>query len=196
MDKKLFFLFVLLSAMLLMAACGVAAESAETNQDATEHEDEHMDEHEDEHMDEHEDEHMDEHEDEHMDEHEDEHMDEHSSEHMHVEPPHDFESLENPVAGDSAAIDAGQEIFTIHCETCHGPEGHGDGPGAEGLDPKPANLADADMMHDLSDGYLFWRVSEGGAFEPFNSAMPSWKETLTEDQIWQAIAYLTTLSEK
>jgi hypothetical protein len=30
------------------------------------------------------------------------------------------------------------------------------------------------------DDYLFWRISEGGAMEPFNSAIPAWKETPDE----------------
>ncbi|MGB3713137.1 MAG: hypothetical protein WA996_01790, partial [Candidatus Promineifilaceae bacterium] len=64
-----------------------------------------------------------------------------------------------------------------------------------GLDPKPANLSDSEMMHDLSDGYLFWRVSKGGYLEPFNSHMPPWESWLTEEQRWQVISYVRTLSE-
>jgi hypothetical protein len=56
------------------------------------------------------------------------------------------------------------------------------------LDPKPATLADGVMMNELSDGYLFWRVSKGGAMEPFNSAMPAWESGLTEEQRWQVIS--------
>ena len=82
----------------------------------------------------------------------------------------------------------------MNCLTCHGEEGAGDGPGSIGLDPKPASLGDGEMMRDLSDGYLFWRVSQGGAMEPFNSAMPSWIG-LSEEQRWQVISYVRTLSE-
>ena len=63
-----------------------------------------------------------------------------------------------------------------------GAEGAGDGVAAVGLDPKPANLGDSEMMSTLTDGYLFWRVSKGGAMEPFNSAMPAWDPGLTEEQ--------------
>jgi cytochrome c553 len=146
-------------------------------------------------------------EEEHMDEHEDEgemhEGDEAESEHddqmahmVHVDPPDEFSSLTNPFAGDQTAIAAGQEIYEINCATCHGPEGAGDGPGAVGLDPKPANLGDSDMMHELSDGYLLWRVSKGGAIEPFNSVMPAWEQGLTEEQRWQVISYVRTLSEQ
>ncbi len=66
---------------------------------------------------------------------------------------------------------------------------------AEALNPKPATLADGMMMNDLSDGYLFWRVSKGGAMEPFNSAMPAWESGLTDEQRWQVISYVRTLAD-
>jgi mono/diheme cytochrome c family protein len=34
----------------------------------------------------------------------------------------------------------GKAIFTQTCATCHGPEGHGDGPGGKGLNPHPRNF--------------------------------------------------------
>jgi mono/diheme cytochrome c family protein len=104
--------------------------------------------------------------------------------HTEVEAPAEFVNLTNPFAGDHQAVEAGAELYETNCATCHGPEGKGDGPAAEPLDPKPANLADAHMMEDMSDGALFWRVSEGGMEEPFNSTMPAWKDTLSEDEIW------------
>jgi cytochrome c553 len=115
--------------------------------------------------------------------------------HGHVDPPYQYEDLTNPFAANSQAITAGKKVFETNCVPCHGPTGQGDGPAAAALNPKPASLADSAMMMDLSDGYLFWRVNEGGAMEPFNSAMPAWKETLTEEQIWQAITFVHTLSQ-
>lgn len=116
--------------------------------------------------------------------------------HGHVEAPDEFASLSNPFAGDADAIAAGQEIFDTNCVTCHGPEGAGDGAAAAGLDPQPANLGDSQMMTTLTDGYLFWRVSKGGAMEPFNSAMIAWEGALTEEQRWQVISYVRTFSEQ
>lgn len=128
-------------------------------------------------------------------EHQDEHMDDHGMEHIHVDPPDEFASLANPEAGHDEAIAAGKELYTTNCLTCHGPEGKGDGEGAVNLDPKPANLADGGMMAGLSDGYLFWRISKGGAFEPFNSAMPAWEQTFSEGQRWQLVSFVRSLSE-
>lgn len=129
-----------------------------------------------------------------------EHMegDEHDEEgeHAHVDPPHEYEDLSSSFGEDDhEAIEAGEVIYEANCSTCHGPEGDGDGPAAEGLDPQPASLADAHMMEELSDGYLFWRVSEGGVMGPFNSAMPAWKDTLSDDEIWQVITYIREFTE-
>jgi len=102
--------------------------------------------------------------------------------------------LTNPLANDQAEIEAGKSIFESNCITCHGAEGHGDGPATAALDPKSANMADAEMMSDLTDGYIFWRISEGGAFAPINSAMPAWKESPSEEQRWQVISFVRWLS--
>ena len=114
---------------------------------------------------------------------------------VHADPPAEYAGMTNPFAGDHEAAEAGADIYEINCATCHGPEGLGDGPAAEGLDPKPASLADTHLMEYMSDGALFWRVSEGGGFEQFNSAMPPWKDILSEDQIWQVITFLRELAE-
>jgi mono/diheme cytochrome c family protein len=115
--------------------------------------------------------------------------------HEHAEVPHEFEALTNPFRGNDEALAAGQVIFETNCAVCHGPQGKGDGPGSTELNPKPADLSDGQMMHDLTDGYLFWRVSEGGQMEPFNSAMPPWKESLSEEQRWQVISYVRSFTE-
>lgn len=113
--------------------------------------------------------------------------------HIHADLPHEYEDVTNPFAGDEQAVAAGKQLYELNCATCHGPEGRGDGPAAVALTPAPANLADGTMMMDLSDVYLFWRVSEGGAMEPFNSAMPAWKDVLSVEQRWQVVNYLRTL---
>ena len=117
------------------------------------------------------------------------------TEDTHMEAPPEFASLTNPFAGDHEAAEVGAEIYEVSCASCHGPEGKGDGPASEPLDPKPADLSDAHLMKDMSDGALFWRVSEGGMMEPFNSLMPAWKDTLSEDEIWQVITYIREFAE-
>lgn len=118
-----------------------------------------------------------------------------SGTHIHADPPEEYTKLTNPLAGNSEALASGKTIFETQCASCHGLQGHGDGMAAASLNPKPANLADKKMLDSLSDGYLFWRVSEGGMAAPFNSAMPAWKATMSEEQRWQVISYLRTLGQ-
>ncbi len=115
--------------------------------------------------------------------------------HGHVEVPAEFEDFVNPLDGDIEASAAGKALYAITCAACHGPTGLGDGGAAAALDPKPSTLADADMIAGLSDAYLYWRISEGGAMEPFNSSMPPWRASYSEDQIWQLVTYIRSLSE-
>ena len=122
------------------------------------------------------------------------HHEEMGQEHMHAEIPAAYQGLQNPFAHDEEAIAAGKLIFEANCAPCHGLSGRGDGPAAADLDPKPANLADSNMIGMHGDDYLFWRVNEGGAQAPFNSAMPAWKSTLSEEEIWQVISYVHTLA--
>jgi mono/diheme cytochrome c family protein len=109
-------------------------------------------------------------------------------------PPSQYAGKTNPMAGDQSAADAGKQIFETNCTSCHGADAKGDGPAAASLSPKPADLAD--LESGFSDSYMFWRISEGGAMPPFNSQMPTWKSTLSEDQIWQVITYLRTFSKQ
>ena len=49
-------------------------------------------------------------------------------------------------------------------------------------------------MNALSDAYLTQVISEGGAAVQRSPLMPSWKGTLTPQQIQEVIAYLRTLA--
>lgn len=109
----------------------------------------------------------------------------------HATIPEEYAALSNPVTADEASLARGEEIYTANCASCHGDGGVGDGPAAEALDPGPTNIAHTSQM--LGDDYLLWRISEGGALAPFNSAMPSWKATLDEEARWDAINYIRAL---
>ncbi len=106
-------------------------------------------------------------------------------------PPADFANMKNPVAGDPSAVTAGKDIFSKNCQTCHGADGQGDGPSAASLNPKPANLTFT--AKEASDQYIHWVISEGGAAANLNSAMPSFKGTLSDQQIWQVTEYVKSL---
>ncbi|MBI5824198.1 MAG: cytochrome c [Chloroflexi bacterium] len=99
--------------------------------------------------------------------------------------PADFAGQTNPLGADGSA--AGAEVFTTNCESCHGPQGHGDGPAGAALDPAPKNLAE--LQATAGDDYLFWRISTGKE----GTSMVAWKGVLTDEQIWQAVSFIRTL---
>jgi mono/diheme cytochrome c family protein len=84
----------------------------------------------------------------------------------------------------------GKEKFELICASCHGPGGKGDGPAAAALDPKPRDLSDPAYVSTLTDDHIFKTVKEGGASVGKSPLMPAWGGTLTDDDIWNVIAYV------
>ena len=99
--------------------------------------------------------------------------------------PAEYAGKTNPLGADAAT--AGADVFKANCESCHGPQGHGDGPAGAALDPAPKDLAA--LQAQVGDDYLFWRINTGKE----GTAMVSWKGILTEEQIWQTVAFIRTL---
>lgn len=99
--------------------------------------------------------------------------------------PSEFAGQTNPLGADAAA--AGAEIFKTNCESCHGPQGYGDGPAGAALDPAPKNLAE--LQATAGDDYLYWRINAGKE----GTSMVAWKGVLTDEQIWQVISFVRTL---
>lgn len=109
---------------------------------------------------------------------------------MHHAPiPAQYASLENPIPVDADSLARGAALYETNCMTCHGDTGMGDGPTGASLDPLPAPIAHTSQM--LSDGYLFWRISEGGA--AFGTAMPVWGEALEPEARWDLINYVRNI---
>ena len=99
--------------------------------------------------------------------------------------PAEFAGQTNPLGADAAV--AGAETFKNNCATCHGEQGHGDGPAGAALNPAPRNLSTLAAI--VGDDYLFWRVSTGKA----GTSMIGWKGVLTDEQIWQVVSFIRTL---
>jgi mono/diheme cytochrome c family protein len=106
----------------------------------------------------------------------------------HTVVPEEYASLESLDLSDSDIMKGG-ELYSTFCASCHGDGGMGDGPTAASLDPVPAPVAHTSSM--LSDGYLYWRIAEGGV--PFKSTMPAWKSNFSETEIWSIVGYMRAL---
>ena len=117
---------------------------------------------------------------------------------QHPTIPFAYEQLTNPYRNadgtvDPAIIEEGRELFQINCRPCHGTPAEGEGPMAYGFRLKPANFRSEDTIATVIEAYAFWRVKEGGISlpvegSPWDSAMPAWKDELTDDEIWKIIA--------
>lgn len=103
--------------------------------------------------------------------------------------------LKNPFRDDPSNLNKyikeGGDVYFKHCFLCHGDLLNGRGIFGESLFPPPADF----IAHFMPEYYAFWRIVKGGRglpaqYEPWNSAMPSWEETLSEDEIWKVILFI------
>lgn len=67
-----------------------------------------------------------------------------------------------PAVSPAAAAEA-RQIFASRCTACHGPQGHGDGPGAAGLNPPPRNYHDKVWQASVTDDEIEKAIVYGGA---------------------------------
>jgi cbb3-type cytochrome c oxidase subunit III len=99
------------------------------------------------------------------------------------------EKLKNPVPANAQSIAEGKTVYGKQCASCHGETGKGDGKLGEQLNPKPADLTDADWKHGSSDGEIFTLIRDGSK----GTGMKGYKAKLTENQIWSVVNYVRTL---
>lgn len=107
--------------------------------------------------------------------------------------------LENPLRQHPESLAAyaaeGKRVYYQNCLPCHGDHLDGLGHFAHGFNPLPANFQDNGTIAQLTESFVFWRVSKGGPGlpregTPWNSAMPRWEDFLTEREIWSVIVFL------
>ncbi|HSB60519.1 MAG TPA: c-type cytochrome [Vicinamibacteria bacterium] len=104
---------------------------------------------------------------------------------------------ENPVRASPRALAAGRTLWRIHCETCHGTAGKGDGPNARLHERRrghaPRDLTDPDLQENLTDGEIFWRLSNG-IIEGENIIMPSFEKKISSETArWQLVIFVREL---
>lgn len=98
----------------------------------------------------------------------------------------------NPVAPTTENLIAGINLYAQHCAICHG-TAKGDAsatPIAKGLYPRPPQLA-TDGVEDDPQGISFWKIEHGIRW----TAMPSWKGTLNDRQIWTLAQFLNHMDK-
>lgn len=98
----------------------------------------------------------------------------------------------NPIGPTDKNLITGIDLYAQHCAICHG-TAKGDGSLssiAKGLYPKPPQLA-KEGVEDDPEGISFWKIKHGIRW----TAMPSWKDTLNDQQIWTLAQFLNHMDK-
>ena len=170
MKSKLFSAIAFIGILLFVAACGPSTEADAAVLDQVE--EEHADD------------------DEHAVEDEDSHAPEDHMAGAH-DVPEEAAAVPNPFLNTDDSLAIGSTIFATSCAVCHGEKGLGDGPTAQSLEKKPADLTEGHVQ-ELSDGALFYIITHGKPETP----MPAWEGILEEEERWNVVNFMRTLVEE
>jgi hypothetical protein len=102
--------------------------------------------------------------------------------------PEEASRRENPLLSSPRNLEAAHGIYKENCAACHGDTGKGDGPKGRKLFTDPSDLTNAARIGALTDGALFYQISEG------RRPMPEFKSRMTEEQRWQLVLLIRSLS--
>jgi mono/diheme cytochrome c family protein len=95
----------------------------------------------------------------------------------------------NPVKANKESISAGKSLWSLHCSSCHGKTGLGDGSKAAQLKTQPQDMTLA-ATQSQSDGALFYKISAG------RNDMPSFKKKIPDQEdIWNLVNFVRTLKK-
>jgi mono/diheme cytochrome c family protein len=103
--------------------------------------------------------------------------------------PPDADAKKSPLTVDEKVLAAGKTVFKDKCTRCHGPGGLGDGPDADPDHREDMDLTNPKRADRNSDGIIFYKVWNGRK----RPKMPTFKDELTEQQVWSVVAYVQNL---
>jgi len=105
------------------------------------------------------------------------------------------EALPNPVPASLESVRGGETLFRRYCTTCHGPDGHGDGPVAGppfGAGPFGVVIpigGHFSLANEFSDGQIYTTITMG------RRRMPSYKRIPVNGR-WDLINYIRVLNDR
>jgi mono/diheme cytochrome c family protein len=101
--------------------------------------------------------------------------------------PEEAKRVGNPLKPSQANLPEARRIYDDKCAECHGDFGKGDGSQTKMYEPRPTDLTDAQHMNSVSDGELYYKISEG------HRPMPGFKKRFTDEQRWQLVLFIRSL---
>ncbi len=102
-------------------------------------------------------------------------------------PPYDPAQVTVPISPPFAAV--GRASYLENCAPCHGETGLADGPTAADLPSPPTAFADAAAVWERSPAMLFHTAK----FGRLEKLMPPWSNELSDDEIWNTLAFAWSL---
>lgn len=97
--------------------------------------------------------------------------------------------MTNPLDSSDATLIAGMNIYQTNCANCHGDVSHPHGLLADAFYPRaPQFVEDA---ADMPENQSYFIIQHGIRL----SGMPAWKQSLSEQQMWQVTTFLSHIDK-
>ena len=91
---------------------------------------------------------------------------------------------------DALSISRGAQLFAGHCADCHGPQGKGNGRLADTLSTPPTDLLTEPHTARHTVGNFYHQIIYGVP----DTNMPGFRDKLTDEDVWDVVNFLHTLS--
>jgi len=100
--------------------------------------------------------------------------------------PADQKDLVNPQEYNLSNVKKGKELYLKNCKSCHGDPGKNN---MLPLVPPPVDIT-SERMQKNTEGELFYKITNG------RGAMPQFKATISDDDRWRIVNYISNFSPK
>jgi mono/diheme cytochrome c family protein len=80
-----------------------------------------------------------------------------------------------------------RDLYATRCVACHGASGHGDGPAAMSMNPRPRDFADPAWQRSVTDDYLRRVITGGGLAVGKSPLMPPNPDLGEQPQVLDAL---------
>jgi len=101
--------------------------------------------------------------------------------------PSKYKNMKNPYVDAEDPDQIGKELYMVHCRSCHGTKGKGDGKKATTLDTQVTDITTSDFKSQ-TDGQIYYKSYVG------RDDMPSFEKKIkSEEDRWLLINYLRKL---
>ncbi len=97
-------------------------------------------------------------------------------------------AMKNPTEASKENLKEGKTLYDMHCKSCHGAKGLGDGPKAKSMKGDLGDFSSAKSQAQ-TDGELFYIIHKG------KGDHPSFAKKLSEEERWLIVSYYRTLKK-